>query len=498
MARSRVSGILTWLIVLALLAGGGWAAWRWRQQRTATAAAPILKTNAVVRGDIIQSVTANGALNPVRVVSVGSQISGIITEMNVDFNSQVKAGQVLAKIDPSTYERDLAGTEANLSSAKAGLALAQFNLKRDKSLFDSKLISEIEYQQTEVKRLQEDATVKVREAAVENARLNLERTTILAPISGMVISRRVEAGQTVAASFNTPELFTIANDLSKMQIDTMVSEADVGGVEEGQKVNFLVDAFPNRQFVGRVRQVRYAATTNQNVVTYTTVVEVENKDMKLRPGMTANATIITSQRTNVLRVPNAALRFKPTDGLRVSSTNDAVAKAAGTNLPAGPRPSGEMPMPPWAAERRRPTDEERTKYEASLTPEQKVQYQEMRDRMRAARAAGGGAGGGGEGGAGMGMGMGMGGAGGGRPAAPEGPAIRTLYIVDAQQSTPEQTLLQAVVVKTGISDGTNTEIAEGLKDGDVVVTGMATSQASAIAAPGASPFGSPFGGPGRR
>ena len=125
MARSRVSGILTWLIVLALLAGGGWAAWRWRQQRTATAAAPILKTNAVVRGDIIQSVTANGALNPVRVVSVGSQISGIITEMNVDFNSQVKAGQVLAKIDPSTYERDLAGTEANLSSAKAGLALDQ-------------------------------------------------------------------------------------------------------------------------------------------------------------------------------------------------------------------------------------------------------------------------------------------------------------------------------------------------------------------------------------
>lgn len=490
MARSRTSGILTWLIVLALLAGGGWAAWRWRQQRTASAAAPSLKTNAVVRGDIIQSVTANGALNPVRVVSVGSQISGIITEMKVDFNSRVKEGDILAKIDPSTYEREVAGAEANLASAQAGLALAQFNLKRDKALFDNKLISEIEYQQTEVKRLQEDATVKVREAAVENARLNLERTTIMAPISGMVISRRVEAGQTVAASFNTPELFTIANDLAKMQIETMVSEADVGGVEEGQKVNFAVDAFPNRQFTGRVKQVRYAATTNQNVVTYTTIVEVENKDMKLRPGMTANATIITSQRTNVIRVPNAALRFKPTEGIRVSSTNDAVAKAVGTNLPAGPRPSGDMPVPPWVAEGRRPTDDERAKFEASLTPEQKDQYQKMRERMRAAMAAGGGPGGPGGGGGGM--------SGGGRPAAPEGPAIRTLYLVDAEQSTPDQTVLKAVVVKTGISDGTYTEIADGLQDGDVVVTGMTTSLASAVTPPAANPFGGPFGGAGRR
>lgn len=496
MARSRTSGILTWLIVLALLGGGGWAFWQWRQKQTATASTPTYKTNAVSRGDIIQSVTANGALNPVRVVSVGSQISGIITEMKVDFNSLVKEGDVLAKIDPSTYERELSRAEADLASSTAGLALAQFNLKRDTELFRSKLISEIEFQQSEVSRLQAEATVKMRDAAVANAKLNLERTTILAPISGMVISRKVEAGQTVAASFNTPELFTIANDLAKMQIETMVSEADVGGVEEGQKVNFLVDAFPNRQFVGRVKQVRYAATTNQNVVTYTTIVDVENKDMKLRPGMTANATIITAQRTGVLRVPNAALRFRPGDGLRVSSTNDAVAKAAGTNLPAGmQRPAGEMPTPPWAAEGRRPTEDERTKYEASLTPEQKEQYQKMRERMRAMMASGGGPGGGGGGPGGAG---GMGGGGGNRAAAPEGPAIRTLYIVDPQQSTADELVVQAVVVKTGISDGTNTEIADGLKDGDVVVTGMVTSQASAVTPAGGSPFGSPFGGPGRR
>ncbi|MBN8246237.1 MAG: efflux RND transporter periplasmic adaptor subunit, partial [Verrucomicrobia bacterium] len=326
MARSRSSGLLTWILILAVLGGAGWAGWRWRQQKTSTAAAPSLKTNAVVRGDITQSVTANGALNPVRVVSVGSQVSGIITEMKVDFNTRVNEGDVLARIDPSTFERELARADADLASAKAGLALAEINLERDRALHANKLISEIEFKQTEVSRLQADASVKMREAASASARVNLERTTILAPIAGMVISRKVEAGQTVAASFNTPELFTIANDLAKMQIETMVSEADVGGVEEGQKVNFQVDAFPNRQFTGRVKQVRYAATTNQNVVTYTTIVEVENKDMKLRPGMTANATIITAQRTNTLRVPNAALRFRPPDSIRVASTNDAVAK----------------------------------------------------------------------------------------------------------------------------------------------------------------------------
>ncbi|MBL9172168.1 MAG: efflux RND transporter periplasmic adaptor subunit [Verrucomicrobiales bacterium] len=488
MARSRISGILTWLVVLALLGGGGWAFWRWRQQHTVAAGTPTIRTNAVARGDIVQSVTANGALNPVRIVSVGSQISGIITEVNVDFNSKVKEGDILAKIDPSTYEREVARAEADLASAKAGLAMADVNLERDKALFANKLISEVDFKQSEVNRLQADASMKMRDAAVARAKVDLERTTILAPIGGMIISRKVEAGQTVAASFNTPELFTIANDLSKMQIETMVSEADVGGVEEGQKVNFLVDAFPNRQFSGRVKQVRYAPTTNQNVVTYTTIVEVDNKDMKLRPGMTANATILTAQRTNVIRVPNAAFRVRPTDGIRVASTNDAVAKAAGNNRMGPPGGSGDLPPPPWASEGRRPTQEEREKYEASLTPEQKEQYRQMRERMRAAMAA---ASAGGEGG---------GGAGGGarppRPATQDGPAIRTVYIVDAAQSTPEALVLQAVSVKTGISDGTLTEIAEGLKEGDVVVTSITVPVTAA--APAANPFGGPFGGPGRR
>ena len=483
MARPRTSGFLTWFIVLALLAAAGWGGWRWRRQKSATAAIPTLRTNVVVVGDIIQSVTANGALTPVRLVSVGSQVSGILTEVLADFNSTVKEGDVLAKIDPSTFERELARAEADLASAMAGLALAEVNLQRDRSLHENKLISEIEFKGAEVNRLQADATVKMREAAADRARVDLERTTILAPISGMVITRKVEAGQTVAASLNTPELFTIANDLAQMQIETMVSEADVGGVEDGQEVKFQVDAFPNRQFRGRVRQVRYAATTNQNVVTYNTIVAVDNKDMKLRPGMTANVTILTAQRTNVLRVPNAALRFRPPDAIRVGSTNDAVARAAGPKTPGTP-PSDEMPIPPWVAEGRRPTEEERTRFEASLTPEQREQYRQMRERMRAMMAAGGGGGGGGA----------M--AGGNRTPTADGPGIRTVYLVDPEQSSPGNMVLKAVSVRTGISDGSFTEIVEGLRDGDVVVSGLA-APATTASAPASNPFGGPFGGPRR-
>jgi HlyD family secretion protein len=328
--------------------------------------------------------------------------------------------------------------------------------------------------------------------------VDLDRTVISAPISGVVISRKVDAGQTVAASFNTPEMFTIANDLTKMQIEAAVSEADVGGVVEGQKVNFTVDAFPGRPFVGQVQQVRFAAITNQNVVTYTTVVAVDNHDLKLRPGMTANVSIITASRTNVLRVPAAALRFRPPEGTVIGSTNDTVAKAAGAPAaPAGKSgkpvelatsgPFAGLPIPPWQAggERRRPTDQERTEYEASLTAEQKAKYQQVIAEMRArfAQMQGGGGGGG----------MGGGSA---KAAAPEGPAIRTIFVVDKERSAPGKPVLQAVTVKTGISDGTSTEVSEGLKDGDVIVTGVISATATTTP-PVSSPFGSPFGG-GRR
>src|SRR6266550_98201 len=391
MAVAKKFHFLRWLMVL--IVRGGVAVGGVAYVKRSKDPALDFKTAEVAHGEIIQVVTANGALNPVRTVTVGSQISGIITELKVDFNSKVKEGDELAKIDPATYERALARAVADLANSQAGLELAKFNAKRSKQLYADKLISESEFEQAEVALQQADANVKIRQASVDSAKVDLDRTTIYAPISGMVISRKVDAGQTVAASFNTPELFTIANDLTKMQIETLVSEADIGGVEEGQKVNFTVDAFPGRKFSGRVNQVRFAPVTNQNVVNYTTVVEVDNKDLKLRPSMTANATIITAQRTNILYVPNAALRFRPPDDAVIGSTNDALAKAVGTNAPGGSRPPGDMPIPPWAAERRRPTEEERKKFEDSLTPEQKEQYRQMRERMRAMMSEGGGAGG---------------------------------------------------------------------------------------------------------
>jgi HlyD family secretion protein len=491
MAGNRKFSWGKWLVILLLLAGAGAGGYAYLKRPKESAL--DLKTTTVSRGDITQSVTANGALNPVRTVTVGSQISGIITELMVDFNSKVKQNDTLAKIDPATYERALARAVADLANAQAGLELAKFNAKSAQKLFDDKLISETEYQSTEVALLQADANVKIRQASVDSAQVDLDRTTIFAPISGIVISRKVDAGQTVAASFNTPELFTIANDLTKMQIETLVSEADVGGVLEGQMVNFQVDAFPGRKFSGRVNQVRFAPITNANVVTYTAVVEVDNPDLKLRPGMTANASIITAQRTNVLYLPNAALRFRPPDTVTIASTNDAVAKAAGTNFTSRMRPSGDMPIPPWVAEQRRPTDEERKKFEDSLTPEQKEQYRQMRERMRAmmAERGAGGGGGGGFGGGGMG---GM--FGGSRSSSQnDGPAIRTVYVMDKENSTPTKPVLQAISVKTGIADGSNTEIQEGLKEGDKVVIGLKTS--TAATAPPANPFGPSFGGPRR-
>jgi HlyD family secretion protein len=423
---------------------------------------------------------------------VGSQISGTITEMKVDFNSIVKEGDVLAHIDPATYERALARAKADLANATAGQAMAEFNSKRAKELFAAKLISETENQQADVALLQAQAGVKTREAAVESAQVDLDRTTIFAPISGVVVTRNVDAGQTVAASFSTPTLFLIAQDLAQMQIELAVSEADIGNVLEQQRVEFTVDAFPNRKFEGRVRQVRFAPTTNQNVVTYTTVVAVNNKDLRLRPGMTATATLITLEKTNVVRVAASATRFSPPAGVTVLpatntvSTNDIVRSSRSAGMEG-------LPTPPWSAERRRPTDEESKKYEDSLTAEQKVQYQAMRERMRAMMAAGGG-GGGGMGGPGGGMGGGS-----PRPRAVEGPTLKTVYAVKpADPATPDAPpVLQAINVKVGMSDASGSEILEGLEPGQVVVTALKSSMAAA-GAPAGNPFGGPFGGAPRR
>jgi HlyD family secretion protein len=488
MARSAGKGWLKWIFILLLLGGLGYGAWRWYGKREQQEAIEY-KTATVARGELVQQVTANGQISPVKNVTVGTQVSGIIKELYVDFNSRVTNGQVIARIDPSTYEQNLEQAEAELANSKAALEYAELNFKRSQQLRESSLVSAADYEKAAVDLHQAEAVLRTREAAVRRAKVDLERTTIFAPIDGMVITRTVDVGQTVAASFNTPTLFNIANDLSKMQIDAMVSEADVGGIEEGQTVTFTVDAFPQRKFRGTVKQVRFAPSTNQNVVNYTTVVEVNNADLKLRPGMTANATILVAEHRDVLRIPNGALRFRPPTGAVILGGTNAPTDQSKVEL-ATSGPFAGLPIPPWQGkgERRRPTDEERAAYESSLTPEQKKKYQEVITAMRARMAQGEG-------------GSGGGGAGSGerpRRSEPSGPRNQTIYLLEkeAAGTGEEKAVLKPITVRVGISDGASTEVLEGLKEGDVVVVGTVSSSSSTAAPP--NPFGSPFGGPGRR
>ena len=301
--------------------------------------APQYQTIQVARGDLTQVVTATGQLNPVTNVQVGCQISGVITRLYADWNSRVKQGQIVAQIDPLSYKAALDSAEGNLANAQAALELAQVNAKRSQELYDSKLIPRSDFDTANAALHQAEATVKVNNATVERARVDLAYCTIYSPVNGIVISRNVDVGQTVAASFNAPVLFVIANDLANMQIDSNVAEADVGGVEENQNVDFTVDAFPNRTFHGQVVQVRNSPITVQNVVTYDTVIGVNNSDLKLKPGMTANVSIIVAERSDVLRIPNAALRFRPPDA--ATNSTPRAAGGVGAGVPgAGTRPAG--------------------------------------------------------------------------------------------------------------------------------------------------------------
>jgi HlyD family secretion protein len=476
------------LLVLAAAIGGG--GWYYLKQR-AGATSVQFRTASVARGDITQEVMANGSLNAVTNVQVGSQVSGIIEKINVDYNSTVKEGDVIAQIDPSTYQQNLVQAEAELAQSQSAMELTQIEARRAEQLFKEKLISASDHDTAEANYHQAQAVLKTKEASLYRAKVDLSRTTITAPISGIVISRAVDQGQTVAASFNTPTLFLIANDLTKMQIEAAVSEADVGGVDEGEKVTFSVEAFPNRKFLGQVAQVRFAPITNQNVVTYTAVVKVDNKDLKLRPGMTATARIMTAQRTNVMRVPNAALRLRVPAGVTLVGVTNSIKSGSTNRTGTVAIDSNGMPIPPWRAENRRPTPEEREKFEASLTPEQRERYQQMVQQMRQRFAEGGGGPGG----------LGPGGPGGGASQTArrsDGPTTATVYLLESSGGAEkEKPVLRAVTVKAGITDGTNTEILEGLKEGDLVVTGATATTAATTNEPPRNPF-MPFGGGPRR
>lgn len=260
----------------------------------------------ITRGDIRQVVTATGEINPVNTVSVGSQVSGTIEDIFVDYNSHVSKGQLLLKIEPSVLEAAVAEAQAALESAKSQLTLSKNDYERNKTLYDSGYIARAEMEQSLANYEQSQQSVKRMQSQYDRAVTNLSYATITSPVDGTVISRKVDKGQTVAASFQTPDLFEIAEDLSKMQIETAVSEADIGVIHEGQNVTFTVDAYPTKKFNGIVRQVRLSPTTTSNVVVYTVVIDVDNADLNLMPGMTAFVTILISEAHDVWKAQNAA------------------------------------------------------------------------------------------------------------------------------------------------------------------------------------------------
>lgn len=337
---------VVWALVVLGLAGATLGIWRWR---TSHAEPDVTyRTAAVEKRKISARVTASGTLQATVTVQVGAQVSGRIAKLNADYNSMVKKGDVIAKIDPQLFVATVERERANYAAAKAGVSRAEAQQKdaevvqkRTKSLNDQGLASAAELQtadtgvsvavtQTEVAR----ATLQQTAAALNLAQVNLSYTDIFSPIDGVVISRSVDVGQTVAASLQAPVLFTIAEDLRKMQVHTSVAEGDVGRLLPGMETWFTVDAFPGQRFKGKIGQIRNAAQTVQNVVTYDAVIDVENDDLRLRPGMTATATIVFAEKTDVLALPNAAIRFKPPSEMASTTTPAPSVPAASHSVSA--------------------------------------------------------------------------------------------------------------------------------------------------------------------
>lgn len=490
---------------------GGWFAW---QQYQGRAGKVEFRTAKAVQGPITATVSASGTLNPVTSVLVGSQVSGQLKEVLADYNAEVRKGQLIARIDPETFEyrvrqsqadvdaarAQVLTAQANVAAARAAVSRAEVNLaeaRRDRDrkqlLVERNFISAADLEkaravhdasqedlrsaraQVDVASAQANsaqANVKQREAQLAQARVDLERTAIRAPVDGIVIKRSVDAGQTVAASLQAPELFVIAQSLRDMQVDTSVDEAEIGRVRLGLKASFTVDAFPGRSFSGEVRQVRKAAQTVQNVVTYTVVVSANNPDLVLIPGMTANVRIVTETRESALKVPNAALRFRPPNFQESPPAEGAGAPAQQQAQPAAAGDQGAQIR-------------ERLGRELALSEAQKQQLEAifagMRDKFVAARSA------------------------------PEGerarlrernraelrekiteiltPEQRTKYAaIVAEQGgrssgrgrvfvLDDKGLPQAVEVRTGLTDGSFTEVvSDRLKDGDAVLIGTITAQ----------------------
>jgi len=544
--------VLVTLVLLGALGGSAYGYYRYRSR----APEPTVTTAEVTRGDIADAVGATGTLQAVTTVQVGTQVSGTILELNADFNSLVKKGQVLARLDPSLFQTQIEQGRANLIRAQADLerlrvALddARTKLTRAKELAARQLIPQNELETADVNVRSAEAQIRSSQAQVTQAQaslnqnqVNLEHTVILAPIDGLVISRNVDIGQTVAASMQAPTLFVLAADLTKMQVLANLDESDVGRIRPKQTVQFRVDAYPNDSFIGTVSQVRLQPILQQNVVTYATVIDVPNPELKLKPGMTANVNIEIARATNVVRVPNAALRFRPTNDIYAAlkqtppespgrgepgtgggrgsgPASGAAAPPSGSATPAGPPASnGEeggaaSTAQPRGRGRGNPQDPDARarmmERMQGLPPEQREQ---MMERMRA---------------------RGIDPTGSaptgsadqpprqGRGASPEGtaasrnPAATTIDALFGPLTRPESVgrvwiyannQLQPLRVRLGISDGQASELLDGdLEPGSEVVTNVTTgNETRPAAAQGGFPFmGGPpgggrggFGGPG--
>lgn len=311
------------------------------RKKKVTQPALTYQTEIVKRGDIQNTVTATGTLSAIITVNVGTQVSGVIKRLHADFNSRVKKGQLLAEMDKTPLLATLSETEAALENAKAQLLFQEANYNRIKPLYDKNLVAQTDYDQALYNYNMARANLKSAESQYERARINLSYATIYSPIDGVVLNRAVSEGQTVAAGFNTPTLFTIANDLTQMQVEANVDEADIGQVKEGDRVTFTVDAFPDLQFSGRVTEVRLQPVTTNNVVTYTVVIKAPNPDLKLMPGMTASITIVTMEAHNILLVPSKALQFTPSSFPKNRVASNGAGESIDTQvkrMPAGTAP----------------------------------------------------------------------------------------------------------------------------------------------------------------
>jgi len=411
------------------------------------------RTDKISKGDVVVQVRATGTVNPMKTVQVGSQVSGIIEKIYVDFNSEVRKGQTIAQIDSTSLYASVKQSEANVERNQAQANDAKRTLTRTTELFKKNLVSQADLDVATTNYELSNAQLKQTKAALDQSRVNLKYAIIRAPIDGIVISRDVDVGQTVASSFQTPKLFSIANDLKKMQVEASVDEADIGNVKIGQEVTFTVDAFPNQDFKGAVTQIRLSPQNVQNVVTYVVIIEVPNPDLKLMPGMTATVSILVDERNDVLRIPALALRFQPPQS--VKDRFDKQREEAKKDTTKSGRDSGRDSWKDRARMNPEKFKEFFAKMNGGKMPEgvQKPDFQKLRKMLQ------------------------------------------TVWVITGKDE------LKPVRIRTGISDNRYVELIGGdLKEGDDVVIGMDINNGSSMQAQQNNPFAPrmPGGGGQRR